>query len=162
MKTHVELFPFVIKDDTVHYGKSRADITGTGVNPDAAVRSMLDKFGFFGPVEESVMFVHSTSWRFEDEGSIVLTYMAYCRLLAPDPRLPLTLACTDVENARQSDSLRPRPEIIQEHHVVSHGLRHLSFLACEDGDAGSARIIGEDERRALSIFIPQMAGQFSQ
>ncbi|KAF0180191.1 MAG: hypothetical protein FD164_1861 [Nitrospirae bacterium] len=159
MRTYVELFAFAFDRDAVHYGKQTADLSASGMNPDSAVYFLLNGLEFLKPVEETVSLVHSTSWRFEDDGTIALSYLAYCRLLMPDRRLPHTLGFHDLAGCRQDDPLRPRPAAIHERDVLSHGLRHLSFLVCEDGDARYADMLGEDACRTFSIFQPQTAGQ---
>lgn len=159
MKTYVELFPFALADDIVYYNRCSKDISGAAINPDSAAQSLLDSLGFPNAVPGSIALVHSTSWRFEEGGRLVLTYLAYCRLTPPDPRIPLTLPCIETECAVQSDPLNPRPREIRTLHVLSHGLRHLSFLVQQDETGHYESMIGLDACLALCIFQPSLAGQ---
>ncbi len=71
---------------------------------------------------------HSTSWRSDPAGVIVLTYA-----VAPDPDpqqdaealQPAGVLCS-------GDPLRPRPEALHVHHVAAHAVRHLAHLAESD------------------------------
>jgi hypothetical protein len=159
MKTSIELFPFALENDTVYYNRFTTNISENALNPDAAVRSLLHSRGFMQAPPESIVLIHSTSWRFEKSGMIVLTYLAYCRLAPPDPRIPLSLPCGNTEYAVQDDPLNPRPRDVRTLHVLSHGLRHLSFLVQQDETGHYESMIGSDACQALCIFEPSLAGQ---
>lgn len=71
---------------------------------------------------------HSTSWRRDPTGAIVLTYAV---VPDPDPQQsaealqPAGVLCS-------GDPLRPSPEALHRHHVVAHAVRHLAQLAQSD------------------------------
>jgi len=71
---------------------------------------------------------HSTSWRREATGRLVLTYAAlpdHC-LDEPATPLPVPLVLTGGE------ALRPSPAEVDRAHVAAHAVRHLDDLAVRD------------------------------
>ncbi|MCK2216044.1 hypothetical protein MF672_019905 [Actinomadura sp. ATCC 31491] len=72
--------------------------------------------------------LHSTSWRYEPDGRIVLTY-AVCP--DPSPWLPAVEA-PDLVIARGAAPATPAPEHVAVANVVAHAVRHLAFLVAED------------------------------
>jgi hypothetical protein len=75
----------------------------------------------------AVLVLHSTSWRWEPPGVVVLTYVAVVEDLGPDLDVlvnPLVVT--------SGHPLRPRPDGLHEHHVVTHAVRNLAFLAARD------------------------------
>ncbi|MQA15759.1 MAG: hypothetical protein GEV09_16865 [Pseudonocardiaceae bacterium] len=81
---------------------------------------------------------HSTSWRYDPAGVLVLTYA-----LAPDPdpQQP-AVALPRAGVLCSGDPLHPRPEALHAHHVAAHAVRHLAHLAVSDPtvrDAASHR-----------------------
>ncbi|WP_326641657.1 hypothetical protein OG884_02415 [Streptosporangium sp. NBC_01755] len=100
-----------------------------GENPDQAVR----RAGGL-TAEATSTVVHSTSWRYQPEGQVVLTY-AVC----PDPAAHLpAIALTDFQLVRGSAPSAPSPEHLQVENVVAHALRHLAFLVLTDPVVGEA------------------------
>ena len=79
-----------------------------------------------GPLADDAV-LHSTSWR-QDGDRLVLTYAA---LPDPDPVAPAQPLLTPSIVAG-STSLRPSPEVLHEHHVAAHAVRHLADLAERD------------------------------
>ncbi len=72
--------------------------------------------------------LHSTSWRYEPDGEIVLTY-AVCP--DPSPWLPAT-EVPALEIARGRAPATPSPQGVTLANVVAHAVRHLAFLLAED------------------------------
>lgn len=101
---------------------------------DLVVSSIVDFFG--GVFDPCSMIVHSTSWRYEQEGNqLLLTYLA----VLPQGRWLdswLTTGRISVEPIearaiRHGDQLFP-PEGIERHHVLAHALDHLASLSTYD------------------------------
>ena len=70
---------------------------------------------------------HSTSWRLEPPGTLVLTYAAL-----PDPDPAGARALEEPCLVTSGDPLRPAPVVLHAHHVVAHAVRHLVDLADRD------------------------------
>lgn len=105
-----------------HYRHARTR-PAPGESPDEAARRLAGvAAGDPGTV------VHSTSWRHEPEGEIVLTY-AVCP--DPAPWLPAVEAAT-LEIARGEAPATPSPGRVTLDNVVAHAVRHLAFLMAED------------------------------
>ncbi|MFC7587078.1 hypothetical protein ACFQYP_27675 [Nonomuraea antimicrobica] len=71
--------------------------------------------------------VHSTSWRYEPEGRVVLTYV-----VCPDPAPWLPAVEVPVLEIARGRAPAPSPEHVALANVVAHAIRHLAFLMAED------------------------------
>ncbi len=109
--------------------------------------------------------VHSTSWR-PDGPTIVLTYMAvvkpggYVRERWP-AAVPVTAALPEAVGKAPPHGAAavPVPRLVD---VLLHGIRHLKFLATEDGDAETAAALDENWLRHLAPLKPALAKMFSE
>jgi len=100
--------------------------------------------------------VHSTSWRWERDGRIVLTYVAWMKegRLGADARpLPALSA------PGPTDPLHPRPAEIRELDPLAHALRHLAFLVEQDRNGALRQALGARAVAALRSFEPAVAGE---
>lgn len=70
---------------------------------------------------------HSTSWRFEDADTLVLTYAA-----TPDTTRNDCYQLGEPAIVSSGDALRPAPAQLHAHHVAAHAVRHLAYLARHD------------------------------
>jgi hypothetical protein len=124
-----------------------------GENPDRRARALAaDDPG-------AIALIHSTSWRWETGGRIVLTYLAWMKdgRVGPEGRsLPL------LPPPGTTDPLHPRPAEIRELDPLAHGLRHLAFLLRSSGDGALAGALGPDAVAALRPFEPDVAGELSR
>lgn len=122
----------------------------SGENPDRRAR------GLAGDDPGAVALIHSTSWRWEEDGRIVLTYLAWFKdgRLGRDAR-PLP----PLSPPEPTDPLHPRPAEIRELDPLAHGLRHLAFLLQTSRDSAVATTLGPDGVAALRRFEPELAGQ---
>lgn len=109
--------------------------------------------------------IHSTSWR-PHGPSIVLTYMAVVKAggyvleawphAAPvTPALPAAIGKAPPHGAAEV----PVPRVAD---VLLHGLRHLRFLATDEGDAETAAALDENWLRHLAPLRPALAMMFSE
>ena len=123
-----------------------------GENPDPRAFQLAEEGG------QQLALIHSTSWRWEPDGRIVLTYVAWVKesTLGPAARSLPTLAAP-----RPVDPLRPRPPEIRELDPLAHGLRHLAFLLRTSRDGAMARALGPQATAALQKLEPDVAGELS-
>ncbi|HVO11720.1 MAG TPA: hypothetical protein VMX54_13340 [Vicinamibacteria bacterium] len=121
-----------------------------GRDPDPLGRSLATRDS------AAIAAIHSTSWRWEGDGRIVLTYVAWIKegRLGADalPLPPLTAS-------GPTDPLHPRPAQIRELDPLAHGLRHLAFLVQQDHDGALRRALGARALTMLHSFEPTVAGE---
>ncbi len=72
--------------------------------------------------------LHSTSWRVERPGRLVVTYAA---LPDPEPGRP-AVPLREPAVVVGATALRPSPQTLHAHHVAAHAVRHLADLAERD------------------------------
>jgi len=130
MKLSVEVIIASLYDSkTVRYGIFEHEISSRREDPDEIVIEMIDSLlQDGGKVDRSRCFVHSTSWRFEPNSKIVLTYFVYSDLPEFQIRTNKLLTLHNVVISSSDDTCKPRPVLIAEEHVVAHGMRHISQL----------------------------------
>ncbi|MFC9973636.1 hypothetical protein ACFVH6_22350 [Spirillospora sp. NPDC127200] len=125
-----------------------AGALGAREDPDAAARRLAG-------VPGGAALVHSTSWRCEDDGRVVLTYA-----VLPDPeRGRPALAVGDVGLAYGESADRPSPVRVEFAQVALHAARHLAFLVEHDPHVGD--VVGRDAGLAavLASCAPGLAGR---
>ncbi len=158
----VELFAVTFDAQGVRYWRDSQLLTRPSGTPENTVRVLLAKHasGTRDPGTDARM-LHSTSWRYEDQGRIVLTYLAY---LAPNSPLmsgAVRLRLEDIPGQAPTDALHPRPPHIAELDVLSHGLRHVAFLMAREPEGALARALDPAGRALLWRLTPTVAGQLS-
>lgn len=113
----VEVVGLAASDGVLLYEVSRRRLS-PGEPPDVTARRVAPT---------GVEVLHSTSWRYEPEGVVVLTYVA-----APVPVTPGMRRLVEPSVVCSGDPLVPGPDQMHAHHVVAHGVRHLSDLLDRD------------------------------
>jgi hypothetical protein len=131
------------------FTRSEGRLVG-GINPDQRARELAAE------ATGELRLIHSTSWRWEPDGRIVLTYLAWAGDggLAPGARPLPSLAPPG-----PTDPLHPRPAEIGELDPLAHGLRHLAFLLRTGTDGSVAEAIGPRACEELKRFEPAVAGE---
>lgn len=127
MSYFLEVILTKIVGDEILYKRVELDITNKSDNPDELVLLLVQKHST-GIVEKSRLISHSTSWRYVPAGSTIITYVVYSddfELSASDASI---LAISDIKIIESGDPAHPAPKEIPIESVVSHGIRHLSFL----------------------------------
>ena len=143
MKVTVELVAARILGDDLRFTITTAACPRTG-DPEATARAELATL--FPALWLRRALVHSTGWRYEDDG-IVLTYLGYCDD-SDVGALPLT-----VPLARTRDvSVGPAA-------VAAHAIRHLAFLVRE-GPFDYARQLRPETLDALMRIAPDVSRRF--
>ena len=106
---------------TIAYGRRLADLSQNSTDPDTVARSLL-----VSGCKPAIL--HSTSWRWEKNGTLILTYLAF----SEDPNClaaePSRLSWSELFPPQSTDPQKPRPAEIREQDVLSHGIRHITFL----------------------------------
>jgi hypothetical protein len=116
---------------------------GVTTNPNLALWEDLD--------EEKLLFVHSTSWRFIDNG-LIITWLAMPKEQCVLDRIYVESPIVGSESATRPGSL------IQVQNVVAHGLRHLALLLTEDPVVRAA--IPANFAAYLASLVPAAARGF--
>lgn len=88
---------------------------------------------------------HSTSWRFEDADTLVLTYAA-----TPDPVGSGGNRLGQPAIVSSGDALRPAPAQLHAHHIAAHAVRHLAYLARHDPALATAQRLHPELWTALA------------
>lgn len=134
----VFLRPDGVSEATLRYRFAAATVSN-GSCPDdvAAALAGVDRPGSL------VGVLHSTSWRHEARGGLVLTYAA---LPDPDLTAPAT-ALTSPSVVASGDPLRPSPDLVHAHHIAAHAVRHLADLA--ERDPAISAVARRPEHRSL-------------
>jgi hypothetical protein len=148
----VELFTVAVsgaENAGLEYMRLEGRLEG-GVNPDDRARGLASQ------ATHELRLIHSTSWRWEPDGRIVLTYLAWAGdggLAAGARPLPA------IAPPGPTDPLHPRPPEIAELDPLAHGLRHLAFLLQTDADGSVAEALGPRACGQLKRFEPTVAGE---
>jgi hypothetical protein len=131
MKTILEIFYLRIMRKQVRYQRKEVNLSRKGSDPDKLIWSNIRQEQKDIPEEEQEFVVHSTSWRYERPGKVLLTYVAYSDDLTFESgktkSLPLKNLRTILKRTR-----KPRSPAELEKKIVSHAMRHISFLIKTD------------------------------
>ena len=127
MTYFLEVILTKIVDEEILYKKVELDITNKSDNPDDLVLLLVQKHTT-GIIEKSRLISHSTSWRYVPAGSTIITYIVYSDDFDLSATDSTRLAISDIKIIESGDPTRPAPKEIPIESVVSHGIRHLSFL----------------------------------
>jgi hypothetical protein len=129
MKTILEVFYVRIMGQNVRYQQKETNLSRKGSDPDKLIWSLIrqehrapDK-----EAEEHEFIVHSTSWRYEKPGKVILTYVAYSDELKFEKGKARGFSLKKLKTIVQK-SQHPPSQLELEKKVVSHALRHIAFL----------------------------------
>ena len=127
MSYFLEVILTKIEGEEILYKKVELDITNKADNPDDLVLLLVQKHTA-DIIEKSRLISHSTSCRYVAPGSTIITYIVYSDDFDLTSAKADTLAISDIKIVESGDPTRPAPKEIPIASVVSHGIRHLSFL----------------------------------
>jgi len=161
MKVVLEVFFMTLSAPaSIRYVVRRMDISTRGLDPDDGVLQLIAEAKDDGiVVKREQCFIHSTSWRYEPERTIVLTYLAYSDYMALPDKAGTVFQPADVPLATSAEPDRPRPNEVREEQVAAHAFRHLSFLV-KNGRSAVHDILGPDTQRFLMAINDLPAGKF--
>lgn len=140
-------------DKTVAYGRFLADLSRDSADPDTVARSLVSP-----KCEPAIL--HSTSWRWEKNGTLVLTYLAF----SEDPKCgaaePSHLSWSELVPPQSTDPKKPRPAEIREQDVLAHGIRHITFLVRYSADRRIAEVLSPQSLQFFQSMCAQLAGRY--
>jgi hypothetical protein len=152
-KVTLELFLVNPSDgQTVVYGRRTADLSQNSSDPDTVARRLL-----VSRCRPAIL--HSTSWRWEKNGTLVLTYLAFSEDSGCLAAEPSRLSWTELLPPQSTDPEKPRPAEIREQDVLSHGIRHLTFLVRYSQDRRIAEALSPSSRKFFLRMCGQLAGR---
>lgn len=127
MQYILEIFLTKIDDKNIIYKQVQVDITNKTENPDDLVLLTVQKFNS-DIIQKNRLISHSTSWRYVDSGQTIITYVVYSDDFDFSGQDTLQLPIKEIEIIESGDPSKPRPKEIPINAVVSHGIRHVSYL----------------------------------
>ena len=131
MKTIIEFFYLQMMGKRVHYQRKEINMSRKGSDPDELIWSHIRQEHCDGPENEQEFIVHSTSWRYERPGKIILTYVAYSDELTFEKGKAKSLSLKNLRTIVKK-STKPRSPAGLEKKIVSHAMRHIAFLIKTD------------------------------
>lgn len=159
MKCNLEIF-FVsfYKNSIIRYSKIVVDITYDIRNPDEIVQEIITKSAQYMPCIVCNKYIsHSTSWRYEEDGSIYLTYIVFSDDANFSNLFSNTLQIHEMEIPKPTSAKKPRPKKILEKHIVSHGIRHIAYLINNPG----LKIYRDLLNKETVAFFKKIEGDFA-
>ena len=129
MNTILEIFYVRVVGKSLRYQRKQANLNKKGGDPDRIIRGLIQekRCDESGKAEEKEFIVHSTSWRYEQTGKVILTYVAYSDELELKQGRFHTLSLQKLRTITKK-SKKPASKVELEKKVVSHAMRHIAFL----------------------------------
>lgn len=153
-KVVLELFLASPSDDqTIAYGVKTADLSRDSSDPDTVARGLM-------PSGCSLAILHSTSWRWEKDGTLILTYLAFSEDLKCRSSEPSRLSWSELLPPQSTDPKKPRPAVIRREDVFAHGIRHITFLVRYSQDRRIAEALSPKSLRFFQSMCGQLAGRY--
>jgi hypothetical protein len=161
MNLILELFIVRLLPERVRYWRSETVLADADVAPDRVVRDIVEGRAPGSPVRAKRYLSHSTSWRYDPCGAVVLTYLVSIdnqEVGGGDQGLWRELHAADLNLACSEDPCLPQPQRLTERHVLSHAIRHLAFLWRDGKDKTVRQILGADAAVLFAKAAPALAG----
>ena len=131
MQTILEIFYLRIIGTRVRYERKKVNLSRKGSDPDKLIWSHIRQKRSDDAEEEQEFVVHSTSWRYERPGKILLTYIAYPDDLTFKTGKSKSLALKHLQSVSKK-SRKPRSAAELEKKLVARAMRHIAFLIKTD------------------------------
>jgi hypothetical protein len=163
MKCYLEVFVTSLEgDEHIRYARLAIDFSDDVGNPDNIVQELINRpLDNMPKLRGSRYISHSTSWRYEYDGSIYLTYLIYSDSVDFQRVNTNTLFFYEMTISQSEDPERPRPAVITEEQVVSHGMRHLCHLIMNSPDHMFDGVLSPRSRSLFHRMHPILAGKVS-
>ena len=127
MNIQLEVFFAKIYKEEIVFVRKLVDISKKSDNPDLYVDSLVEKLSEKFSIDKERCVIHSTSWRCAHCDLVSLTYLVYSDFLDFGKHKTNSIPITDLSLAEGTIN-KPHPTHLEEKHIVSHALRHLSML----------------------------------
>jgi hypothetical protein len=162
MKNILEIYFVSRVSDGFHWLRREIDISQEQQDPDSIVTDYL--YYFFADsnviTQKDRYILHSTSWRYTEPRSIVLTYIVYADSFNFSHLQPGFLSQQELEIAESSNPKVPRPtKRILPEQVLSHGIRHIAFLISKDEKSVFQRVVSHDTKVYFEQLHKELAGR---
>jgi hypothetical protein len=141
------------RDRMLAYSVRTADLSRDSSDPDTVARGLLPD-GF------SPAILHSTSWRWEKDGTLILTYLAFSEDLKCRNSQPFELDWNELLPPQSTDPKKPRPAVIHREDVLAHGIRHITFLIRYSEDRRIAQNLSPEGLKFFQSMCGQLAGRY--
>ncbi len=143
---------------TLCYSVTRHDVSGITDDPVHLVQEFLKNAEYKHlSIPPDQCIIHSTSWRYEADRTVVLTYVVYTDSAVFHDGSCKVLNLHEAHSPADSTPARPRPANIAESHVVSHGIRHISHLV--QRDTKMHKVLSSASIQAFQIMESALAGR---
>ena len=153
-KVRLELFLASPSEaQTIAYGIKTADLSRDSSDPDTVARGLM-------PSGCSLAILHSTSWRWEKDGTLILTYLAFSEDSRCRGSEPSRLGWSELFPPQTTDPKKPRPAVIRQQDVLAHGIRHISFLVRYSQDRRIAEALSAQSLQFFQTMCGQLAGRY--
>lgn len=139
MQYYLESILTKIVDEKIVYKQVLLDITNKTENPDDLVLLVVQKYSA-DIIERNRVISHSTSWRYQEGGSTIITYIVYSDDFDFSNSDSNELELDHIKIIESGDPSHPAPKVIPLDSVVSHGIRHLSFLVSNNPSVYNATL----------------------
>lgn len=160
MKIHAEVFFVKLEKEKVYFFKKLIDVSEEVNNPDIFVRKLVEDLSTELEAEKNKVIIHSTSWRCSHCGQIALTYMVYSDFFR-FPNSTSEVLLKDLKIKSSGKKNQPTPHNITDKDIVSHALRHVSFLVKNDPDQYKGALQNEDISK-FKMVDDALAGAISK
>lgn len=161
MDLFIEIFYITIINNEILYHQDLIDITNKNMNPDDIVYNQIENtFGYkFDYISENFI-IHSTSWRYDNTGKLILTYLAYNDNLDVSKINFKIFYLDNFKIAVSKQASIPKPPEIHEINIISHGLRHISYLLSNEHSDLYGKLISKDNLTILKSIDEDLGGKF--
>jgi hypothetical protein len=153
VRVELEIFAVRPEGEVLRYSRRRLDVTPGELDPDRTVGDYVETL-VRRPLQEGAVLTHSTSWRYIEPATVVLTYLCYSQAFETNEDWQsLDVDDVDAKAGRAVSSKSPEAD------VLAHGLRHFAFLikngvlCSDDGPACESAI------ETLSPLAAEAAGR---
>ena len=159
MKVNLEIIVASLNGHaSLRYLVSRHDISGNLIDPDHLIKDIISNEEHNHPtIPWDQCIIHSTSWRYEEDQSLVLTYIVYSDYAVFRQDSGKILSLYGVHTPKNGSLTRPRPAHIVESHVVAHGIRHLSHLVKRN--SAMHKVLSSTSLEAFQALEGTLAGR---
>lgn len=160
MKTILEIFYCKIFESDIFYHKEEVDISKANINPDIVINDVIkDELHKTPQIINDEFIIHSTSWRYDEPDTIILTYLVYSDYLDFTGFETKSLPLSETQVVSNTNPKMPRPQIILEKNVISHGVRHLHWLLLHDKQSRLKHMLCLNSLKAFQKLGVDLAGE---